>query len=129
MVSSVLSAPNPTEKENIVKLVKLFVPTLAALTLSAASLSAAALTFGDLYGEPAAASAADRTIVVAPDTKFVYVKHGEIVKIVAGGKEFAWDFDGLLQPFELAKIAPQGAIDHSVRVYLERSEIDGTLGD
>ena len=108
---------------------KLFFPTLAALTLSAASLSATALTFGDLYGAPADASAADRTIVVTPATKFVYVKHGEVVKIVAGGKEFAWNFDGLLQPFELAKIAPQGAVDHPVRVYLERSEIDGTLGD
>ncbi len=108
--------------ENIVKL---FVPTLAALTLSAASLSAAALTFGDLYGEPAQASAAERTIVVTPGTKFVNVKHREVVKIVAGGKEFAWDFDGLLQPFELAKIAPQGAIDHSVRVNIEPSEMEG----
>jgi len=109
--------------------VKLFVPTLAALTLSAASLSAAALTFGDLYGEPAEASLADRTVVVTPSTKFVNVKHGEVVKIVAGGKEFAWNFDGIEQPFELAKIAPQGAIDHNVRVYIERSEMDGGLGD
>ena len=108
---------------------KLFVPTLAALTLSAASLSAAALTYGDLYGEPAEASLADRTIVVTSSTKFVNVKHGEIVKIVAGGKEFAWDFDGLPQPFELAKIAPQGAIEHNVRVYIEPSDMDTGLGD
>jgi len=105
--------------------VKLFFPTLAALTLSAASLSAAALTFGDLYGEPAKASAAERTIVVAPGTKFVNVKHGEVVKIVAGDKEFAWAFDGLLQPFELAKIAPQGTLDHRVRVNIEPSETEG----
>src|SRR5713101_7134133 len=109
------------------KIMKLFASTIAALTLSAMSLSAAALTFGDLYGEPAQASAADRTIVVAPGTKFVNVKHGEIVKIVAGGKEFAWAFDGVPQPFELAKIAPQGAIDHSVRVYIEPSEMDTGL--
>src|SRR5260370_20240942 len=102
---------------------------VAALALSATSLSAAALTFGDVYGEPAEASLADRTIVVTPSTKFVNVKHGEVVKIVAGGKEFAWDFDGIDQPFELAKIAPQGAIDHNVRVYIERSEMDGGLGD
>src|SRR6266699_1814453 len=102
---------------------------VAALALSATSLSAAALTFGDMYGEPAEASLADRTIVVTPSTKFVNVKHGEVVKIVAGGKEFAWDFDGIEQPFELAKIAPQGAIDHNVRVYIERSEMDGGLGE
>ncbi|SRR6266496_70239 len=120
-----LDASQLYELENDMKKVLV----VAALALSATSLSAAALTFGDLYGEPAEASAADRTIVVTPSTKFVDIKHGEIVKIVAGGKEFTWDFDGLLQPFELAKIAPQGAIDHSVRVNLQRSEIDGTLGD
>ncbi len=108
---------------------KTFVKALAVLALSSATLSAAALTFGDLYGEPAEAALADRTIVVTPSTKFVNVKHGEVVKIVAGGKEFAWDFDGIEQPFELAKIAPQGAIDHNVRVYIERSEMDGGLGD
>ena len=102
---------------------------VAALALSATSLSAAALTFGDLYGEPAEAALAERTIVVTPGTKYVNVKHGEVVKIVAGGKEFAWDFDGIEQPFELAKIAPQGTIDHNVRVYIERSEMDGGLGD
>ncbi len=47
------------------------------------------------------------------------------MKIVAGDKEFAWAFDGLLQPFELAKIAPQGALDHRVRVNIEPSETEG----
>src|SRR5258708_33737352 len=108
---------------------KLFVPTLAALALSAASLSAVALTYGDLYGEPAEASLADRTIVVTSNTKFVNVKHGEVVKIVAGGKEFAWDFDGLPQSFELARITAQGAIDHNVRVYIANTLEDGGLGD
>jgi hypothetical protein len=117
-----LDAPQLYELENAMKT---FVRAVAVLALSAASLSAVALTFGDLYGEPAKASAAERTIVVAPGTKFVNVKHGEVVKIVAGGKEFAWEFDGLLQPFELAKIAPQGAVDHSVRVNIERSEMEG----
>ena len=120
-----LDASQLYELENDMKKVL----AVAALALSATSLSAAALTFGDLYGEPAEASLAERTIVVTPGTKYVNVKRGEIVKIVAGGKEFAWDFDGIEQPFELAKIAPQGAIDHSVRVNLQRSEIDGTLGD
>ena len=110
-----LDASQLYELENDMKKVL----AVAALALSATSLSAAALTFGDLYGEPAEAALADRTIVVTPGTKYVNVKHGEVVKIVAGGKEFTWHFDGLLQPFELAKIAPQGAIDHSVRVNLE----------
>ena len=102
---------------------------VAALALSATSLSATALTFGDLYGEASEPSLADRTIVVTPNTKFVNVKHGEVVKIVAGGKEFAWEFDGIEQPFELAKIAPQGAIGQNVRVYIEPSDMDTGLGD
>jgi hypothetical protein len=114
--------------ENIVKL---FAPVVAALTLSAASLSANALTTGDLYGQPAAAGyLPNRTIVVTPDTKFINVAHGEIVKLKVGSNEFTWDFDGLTRPFELSKIAPEGALDHNVRVYVETSmPQDGGFGD
>ena len=112
--------------ENIVKV---FAPAFAALALSAASLSASALTSGDLYGEPADASAAARTVVVTPQTKFINVSRGEIVNVKAGSKEFAWDFDGLARPFELNKIAPEGALDHSVRVYVGASGQDGGFGD
>jgi len=111
--------------------VKFFAPAVAALALSAASLSANALTTGDLYGEPAAADyVPNRTIVVTPGTKFINVAHGEIVKLKVGSNEFTWDFDGLARPFELSKIAPEGALDHSVRVYVENSmPQDGGFGD
>jgi hypothetical protein len=112
--------------ENIVKL---FAPAFAALAISTASLSANALTTGDLYGEPADASVAQRTIVVTPQTKYINVTHGEVVKVKVGSEEFAWDFDGLARPFELNKIAPEGALDHSVRVYIETSAQDGGFGD
>ena len=108
---------------------KIFAPAFAALTLSAASLSANALTTGDLYGEPADASVAERTIVITPQTKYINVTRGEVVKVKAGSQEFAWDFDGLARPFELNKIAPEGALDHSVRVYVETSMQDGGFGD
>ena len=108
---------------------KLFAPAFAALALSAASLSANALTAGDIYGEPADATAAGRTIVVTPQTKYINVSRGEVVKLKVGSKEFAWDFDGLARPFELSKIAPEGALDHTVRVYVETSVQDGGFGD
>ncbi|HUL92545.1 MAG TPA: CzcE family metal-binding protein [Burkholderiales bacterium] len=108
---------------------KVLAPAFAALALSAASLSANALTTGDRYGEPANASYAERTIVVTPQTKFINVTHGEVVKVKAGSQEFAWNFDGLAQPFELNKIAPEGALDHSVRVYVGASAQDGGFGD
>jgi hypothetical protein len=109
--------------------VKLFAPALAALTLSAASLSANALTSGDLYGEPANPSYAERTIMVTPQTKAINVNHGEVVKVKIGTEEFAWNFDGVARPFELNKIAPEGALDHMVRVYIGTSAQDGGFGD
>ncbi len=108
---------------------KLFAPAFAALALSVASLSANALTAGDLYGEPASGAYADRTIVVTPQTKFINVTRGEVVNIQVGSKEFNWDFDGVAKPFELSKIAPEGALDHSVRVYVGTSLNDGGFGD
>ena len=108
---------------------KLFAPVFAALTLSAASLSANALTTGDLYGEPATGDYANRTIVVTPQTKAINVTRGEVVNIKVGSKEFAWDFDGVAKPFELSNIAPEGALDHNVRVYVGTSMNDGGFGD
>jgi len=102
---------------------------VAALALSATSLSAVALTNADRYGEAASPAAAERTIVIGPNTRWVNVNHREVVKFVANGKEFAWDFDGLPQAFDLKEVAPQGAIDHSVRVYVATTLEDGGLGD
>ena len=112
--------------ENIVKF---FAPAFAALTLSAASVSAFALTPGDMYGEAASGDyTANRTIVVTPQTRYINVAHGEIVNLKVGDKEIAWNFDGLAQPFELSKIAPD--VDHKVMVYVEtEQQRDGGFGD
>jgi len=112
------------------RIVKLLLPAVAALTLSAASVSAFALTTGDMYGEPAAADASyDRTIVVTPQTKYINVTRGEVVNLKVAGKDIAWNFDGVSgQPFDLARIAPEGAVDHPVRVYMS-SGADGGFGD
>ena len=108
---------------------KTLVKAVAVLALSTASLSAFALTNADRYGEAASPAAAERTIVIGPKTSSVNVNHGEIVKLVANGQEFTWDFDGLPQSFDLKQIAPQGAIDHNVRVYIATTLEDGGLGD
>jgi Heavy-metal resistance protein CzcE len=114
--------------ENIMKV---FAPVFAALTLSAASVSAFALSDGDLYGQPASGDyVADRTIVVTPQTKYINVTHGEIVNLKVGSKEITWNFDGLARPFDLSKIAPEGALDHKVEVYVEtEQQRDGGFGD
>ena len=115
---------------------KLLIPSIAALTLSAASLSAgAALKPSDLLGERAQApsaeraiytAAAERTITITGDTKWVNVNHYEVVRFAANGSEFTWYFDGMVQsrPFDLAEIAPAGFVKHGVTVYVAPSERD-----
>jgi len=106
---------------------KLSIPTLAALTLSAASLSAvAATTRVDLLGEPAQTTVGARTIVIKADTKWVNVRHGELIRFVENGKEFDWNFDGVAQPqpFDLTEVAPTGIFDHSVKVYVQLGDQD-----
>jgi membrane protease subunit (stomatin/prohibitin family) len=111
--------------ENAMKMLK----AVAVLALSAASLSAVAMTNADRYGEAASPAAADRTIVISPNTRFVNVNHGEVVKFVANGQEFAWDFDGLPQAFDLKQVAPQGALAQNVKVYIEATDQDISIGD
>jgi Heavy-metal resistance protein CzcE len=115
---------------------KLLFPRLIVLTLSAASLWAeAALKPSDLLGEPAQAPSAEhaivtavagRTIVVTGETRWVNVKHLEVVRFVSGGREFMWFFNGIDQPrpFDLAQIAPAGFVDHRVTVYVSPNEQD-----
>ena len=103
--------------------------TVAVLALSAASLSAFALTDADRYGEAVSPAVADRTVVIGANTRSINVNHGEIVKFVANGQEFTWEFDGVPQTFDLKQVAPQGAIDHDVSVYMATTAMDGGFGD
>src|SRR5436309_15818002 len=121
-----LDAPQLFELYNVMKTL---VKAVAVLALFAASLSAFALTNADLYGEAATPVDDSLTTRSSSDPRSVNVNHGEIVKFVANGQEFAWDFDGLPQSFDLKQVAPQGAIDHSVRVYIATTLEDGGLGD
>ena len=87
-------------------------------------LSASASTFAEsltklaLLGDPISVSAATRTIVIAPDTKYVNVTGGETVKFLVGDKSFAWRFDGPFSSFNLARIAPPSVLYHKVVAYV-----------
>jgi hypothetical protein len=74
----------------------------------------------DLLGETAPATAADRTITITPDTNYVNVQGGQIVKFDVGGKTFTWDFDGpdSIGAFELNQVMPSGLLDHVVTAYI-----------
>ena len=97
---------------------KSLIPTVLALTLSLSALSSMAATPLNLLGDPAPAAAADRTITITPDTKYVNVQGGQTVKFDVGGKTFAWDFDGPVTSFDLNRVAPPDLLDHMVTAYV-----------
>src|SRR4029077_10383160 len=98
---------------------KRFVPILAALALSGASLGAfAKVTEADMLGKPAPLPEAQRTIVINPGTKWITVQRGEVVRFVANNQEFAWDFDAMASSFDMSRIAPAGALDRKLVVYI-----------
>lgn len=74
----------------------------------------------DLLGDPAPMAAASRTIVITPTTHAVNVTGGEVVRLVAGDKVFAWNFDGaiVINAFERNLAAPPGMLDHKVMAYV-----------
>jgi len=75
----------------------------------------------DLWGDPAPVSAAERTVVIRSDTRYVNVIGGETIKFVVDGKAFAWDFDGITEGyrFKLNFVAPPGVLDHTVIAYVD----------
>jgi hypothetical protein len=74
----------------------------------------------DLWGSPATAAAATKTIVVTPDTQYVNLIGGEIVCFVVGDKSFTWSFDGAYFPaaVDISKVS-NGLLQHPLIAYVE----------
>ena len=91
------------------------------VSLLTASLSASAVTpRADLLGTPVPPAAANRTVALTSGTQYVNVTGGDVVRFQNGSQAFAWSFDTspLVQVFDLAQVAPAGALDRGVRVYV-----------
>ena len=88
-----------------------------ALTLLAGCASAPRL---ELYGTPAPSGAAQRTIVITPETRWVNVEGGEVINFVVGDKMFAWDFyvGFTVNHFDLNLVAPPGILQQRVTAYI-----------
>lgn len=93
-------------------------------TLLVATLAACAGASGgadyplDFLGVAAAPQAAQRTIVITPQTRWVNVEGGEVIRFVAGNQQFAWNFDGPADAVDLKRVAPPGTLDHTVTAYV-----------
>jgi heavy-metal resistance protein CzcE len=98
---------------------KSIISITTALTLSAASVAAGAASGTDLLGSAVQPSSVNRTVSIDSGTRWVNVRQGEVVGFVSNGQEFAWQFDGPVNSFNLGMIAPEGMIDHAVRVQVE----------
>lgn len=98
--------------------------SLTALLLSGvASVCLAAEPDTKLLGDPVPDNGTQQhTVVITPETTHVNVTGGDVVKFVVGDKSFTWDFDtsGNQMAFDLERIAPAGAVDHKVMVYVAR---------
>jgi len=46
------------------------------------------------------------------------VEHDEVVRFLSNGQEFAWAFKGMSSSFPLNKVAPSGALDRVLTVYV-----------
>ena len=98
---------------------KLALSSLAALGL-AGSLVAHAQIPTALLGDVVPTTDAVRTIEITSSTHWVNVNAGEVVRFVVNGKEFAFNFDSRdVSSFDLARVAPEGTLDHSVTAYVE----------
>ena len=71
------------------------------------------------FGTPAPGTSAQRSIDLLPNTKYVNVEQGQVIKFSSAGKTFTWNFDTLGTPnFDLAKIAPKDINVGNIHVYV-----------
>jgi hypothetical protein len=96
-------------------------------TTLAAGLASAAPQPIDVAGSAAPQQApADQVIVITAATRHVNVTGGSTVRFEANGRAFTWNFqNGTEQviPFDLARIAPQGVLDHPVTTYVSENPL------
>jgi len=106
--------------------------TAFAIAASAFALNAHAGIFDStpkMYGQPAAAGSAQRTVEVNAGTKKVQVTNGETIKFVVNGQPFTWKFDLYHQEgvLDLATIAPQDIRADGVKVYVAEDPLYAQL--
>ena len=72
----------------------------------------------DLLGGPGAARWCRARSSIGPDTSYVNVTGGEVIRFEVGGKSFVWNFIGTRSSFDLARVAPPGLLDRKVTAYV-----------
>jgi hypothetical protein len=95
------------------------VVAVVTLAVAATALSSCATQNPPLWDDPVPPLAANYTVKITPDTKYVNVKLDDVVAFDIGGRTFAWSFnDPNYWPVDLSKVVPPGVLDHRVIVYI-----------
>jgi hypothetical protein len=102
------------------KLLAAFAAASLSISLAATVASAAPRSKPELKGSPAPLAAAQRSVVISPNTKFVNVKGGEVVRFSVNDQAFAWNFavGSNVSAIDLRQIAPPGLLERKVMVYV-----------
>ena len=89
---------------------------------SPSALAAALVLAAPLFVANASASGliVDRTIVIDSSARSVHVNGGDVTRFNANGESFDYRFNSYIQSkiYDLGKIAPAGALNRSVKVYV-----------
>jgi hypothetical protein len=99
-------------------MLKLHRIAVLALSITVASGASATGQNGAEYGVAVAHDAAERTITVAPTSRWINVVNGETVTFVVDGKRFSWHVSTYpyVGQFALQKIAPADVQTGAVQV-------------
>ncbi len=98
---------------------------IGAAALALCSVSSFAFTVpAKLLGASSTVEQAERSLALGSDTRHVNVKFGETVRFDTAKGSFAVKFDGVRSSFPLAELAPAGALEQAVTVYVAPQEID-----
>ncbi|MES2098978.1 MAG: CzcE family metal-binding protein [Pseudomonadota bacterium] len=93
-------------------------PVAAPTPVPSAEVLASRDPGSDLFGSAATVSMVTRRIVIKPETGYVNVTGGEVIRFDVGAKSFVWNFNGTRSSFDLGLIAPAGLLGRKVTAYV-----------
>jgi hypothetical protein len=102
---------------------KFVLSSIVSIILAAAAISSLATDDNaKSLGTKVESPFAGRAVVIGPNTTYVNVTQGDVVKFVVGNTSFVWSFDGpsTQSEMDLNAIAPSGVLDHHVKIYVSK---------
>ena len=102
--------------------------TAAALAVSLGLMTGVAMAKPSLAPSVSTPEAADKMVMIKDTTKSVNVFENETVLFKVGDKQFAVKFDGNSYVYDLGQLAPEGVLNHKVKVYVAPNPKDHQQG-